>query len=78
LHWMKASTRRLWVSSIVWPHDQRVCVDAGLDPEVAKGILHIDAYLLHIAEEFRLAERGISFDLVGICASKVHQQDAEC
>jgi hypothetical protein len=51
-HWMKLPSLKLWVARVVWPKHQRECSAKGLDPQIAKGIIHIDAYPVHISADF--------------------------
>jgi hypothetical protein len=79
-HWTNESTLRLWVDEIVWPAHKKDCKKRGADPAVAKSIINIDCYPVHISKSFRtwLKNRYIQFCLVYVppnCTSKVQFAD---
>ena len=52
-HWTTVPTLKLWVTDSVYPQFRKVCAEKGLDPEEQCLILLIDAYSVHVSEEFR-------------------------
>jgi hypothetical protein len=52
-HWTNESTLRLWVDAIVWPAHQKDCEECGADPDLAKTIVNIDCYPVHISKSFQ-------------------------
>ena len=51
--WTNESTLRLWVDKIVWEEHKARCEERGCDPMLAKSIVNIDCYPVHISKEFR-------------------------
>ena len=52
-HWTNESTLKLWVDKIVNTEHKKRCEERGLDPGIAKSIVNIDCYPVHISREFR-------------------------
>jgi hypothetical protein len=52
-HWTNESTLRLWVDGIVWPVHKKDCEKRGADPAIAKSIINIDCYPVHISKSLR-------------------------
>ena len=70
---MNASTLRLWVDNCVYTEHKRVCEAAvpPLNPREPTGIIHVDAYPVHLAQEFRdwLKEKHPQFRLIYVSAN---------
>jgi hypothetical protein len=53
-HWQNVMTLKLWISEVVWKKHTAVCSRGfpGQNPHDVHSILHIDAYPVHISNEF--------------------------
>ena len=54
-HWMKLFDLKLWIFMVVWKEQCKrhtSCASVKKDPKTTKGIIHIDAYPVHISEAF--------------------------